>query len=278
MRATTGLLILLVSLVAPTAMARADSALIAAAAKGDSKEVGALIERGAKLDEVDADGYTALMRATLCEDVRRGIWVMRRLLAAGAEPSIATRTGDTALMMAVTRGSFGAADTLIAYGADPKQSNSEGLTPLRLAQQEGQSKIFELLKEDARTKMLEGKWCSEIRRNASQKIAEDNKKDGIAAGDELMSRQIIVFRGKAKLLQWELKARKPGGQWRDISAPPLIAAARFDVQSVDATVEGSKVTIDSVLSDGSGRENEQWIRAGDKLVAQKDGRTFKKCN
>jgi ankyrin repeat protein len=81
------------------------TALIAAAHLGHVGAVDALIRAGAPLDHVNNLGWTALIEAVVLGDGGiRHTEVVRRLLAAGANPAIADRQGAAPLALARARG------------------------------------------------------------------------------------------------------------------------------------------------------------------------------
>src|SRR6185503_11632149 len=70
------------------------TALMLAAEYGTPEMIKALIDKGADIDAVDDNGWTAMMHADEAENVRV-------LLNAGANPAIKNNDGDTALAMAI---------------------------------------------------------------------------------------------------------------------------------------------------------------------------------
>src|ERR1700687_2087889 len=68
----------------PPAVQSADSGktpLMVAVANGDAVSVRRLLESGAHVNDADADGYTALHRASHCGDIH----IVKALIAAGAD-------------------------------------------------------------------------------------------------------------------------------------------------------------------------------------------------
>jgi ankyrin repeat protein len=104
-------------------------------------------------DTTLAAGTTPLMRAARAGDHE----VMRLLLAQGADPKLATKDGNTALMLAAgvgyrdknTRGSeadaLEAVKVAIAAGLDIHQANAQGETPLHGAAFRGADTIVQFL-------------------------------------------------------------------------------------------------------------------------------------
>ena len=56
-----------------------------------------------------------------------------------------TRTGSTALMMAIENGKFEAVQYLVSQGADPNACRNDGITPIHLAAQKGHMDIVKFL-------------------------------------------------------------------------------------------------------------------------------------
>jgi hypothetical protein len=126
--------------------------LMTAVRNGDAEMAQALIRGGAAvnavLDELEGvvlpnarAGFTALQHGAL----RNGD-ILRMLLAAGADPNIATADGDTPLMFACKLGMFDNAKMLLAAGADPNRVANDGYTALRWAEETGFGDIAEILK------------------------------------------------------------------------------------------------------------------------------------
>ena len=140
-----------------------DTALIQVARQGSWPAVlDALLEFDAKPDQPNKLGRTALMdtaddtsphqQAMIRALIRRGVSVNRRddlgqtavyfaaragveekvtiLLEAGADTTIATRDGDTPLIVAPYKGSAGLIQLLLSAGASPRAANKHGETAL----------------------------------------------------------------------------------------------------------------------------------------------------
>jgi len=71
-----------------------------AASRGDTASLLELLEDGADVNELDADGRTPVLLATRGNHVD----TVRALVEAGADPNIADRQGTTALQHARRRG------------------------------------------------------------------------------------------------------------------------------------------------------------------------------
>ena len=91
--------------------------------------VGVLLDRGAKLDKTDNDGWTALMWAAWSGLEK----VAEVLLERGAGTGFADRQGNTALIIAAQRGQAGIVKLLLARGAAKGAANQHGLTALAAA-------------------------------------------------------------------------------------------------------------------------------------------------
>jgi hypothetical protein len=121
------------------------SLLHLAAWRGETEVALRLIERGALLDERDAEDMTPLMKA--CHAVpRRSLQprraVIRCLLEKGANPNIRNLAGETALLLCTGEPPVGkgersyrtfVARMLLEYGADPNVVSLRGTTPLMFA-------------------------------------------------------------------------------------------------------------------------------------------------
>lgn len=108
--------------------------LTAAASRGDSEIVTALLDKGADPNVLDADGFTPLMRAVApWPSDRPALPTVRALLAHGARVNIRTRYDMTALMYASAGGNLPAVRLLLEKGADRSVRNSDGNTALKLA-------------------------------------------------------------------------------------------------------------------------------------------------
>ena len=106
-----------------------DGDLAAAAACGDADALERLLAFGLDVDARDAQGCTALLRASGAGHVEG----VRKLLAAGADTAIASENGATPLSAAVRMGHAGIIDLLLAAGADPSQRLPGGASVLMLA-------------------------------------------------------------------------------------------------------------------------------------------------
>lgn len=103
--------------------------LPAAAMAGDLGAVVRLVALGLSVDGVDAQGCTALLRASGGGHLA----LVDHLLGLHADASIAARTGATPLSAAISMRHAAVVDRLLAAGVDPEQAMPGGVTPLMLA-------------------------------------------------------------------------------------------------------------------------------------------------
>jgi ankyrin repeat protein len=117
--------------------------LFGAAARGDTVSVGMLLDQGAKADVKSDDGRTPLIAAA---DGGKTAAVAL-LLRAGARTDDRNPTfGWTALHEAAVFGWRDLARELVDHGADLNATDSDGRTPLVLAQRSGQTELAEYLR------------------------------------------------------------------------------------------------------------------------------------
>lgn len=103
--------------------------LPAAAQAGDGNAVERLVELGLPIDAVDAQGCTALLRAS--GGGHRDL--VERLLRLGADPALAARSGATCLSAALSTRHDGVVQALLDGGASAEQALPGGITPLMVA-------------------------------------------------------------------------------------------------------------------------------------------------
>ena len=89
----------------------------------------------------DGNGETALYAAVAGRDAG---WT-GHLLQQGADPNLATKSGDTPLIAAARIGFVDAAEALILNGAKVDEANRMGETPLIIAVQQRSSRMVKLL-------------------------------------------------------------------------------------------------------------------------------------
>ncbi len=161
-----------------------DADLPAAAQLGDHPAVLRLIELGLHLDALDAQGCSALLRASgggqaaLVDD----------LLARGANPALAARSGATCLSAALSRGHDAVVLSLLARGADPNQSLPNGVTPLMVAAALGQSKGAQaLLAHGAEARALDADGGSALHAAAQYGFGARDKSRVVALWEALLA-------------------------------------------------------------------------------------------
>ena len=91
-----------------------------------------------------AGGYTPVtMVVAGTEAYSQGL---RFLLENGADPSIPTNNGQTALLIATSRQNTEYVSLLLAHGADPAVAMHDGATALSIAEEQGNQEILSLLR------------------------------------------------------------------------------------------------------------------------------------
>lgn len=118
------------------------TALIAAAGKDHIEIVQLLLDRGAKPDVPDPAGWTALIHATYFGARPE---LLSLLVQKGADVNHQNDRGATALYLAAAAGREATVRRLLALGANPALATRSGYTPLRVAQTNGLTRIVELL-------------------------------------------------------------------------------------------------------------------------------------
>jgi ankyrin repeat protein len=124
----------------------ARTALMFAAANGNTEIVKLLLDAGAKINATDSAGSTALHWAA----DRGQADVVRQLLAARAPVDLETKRGLTPLMLAATSGNAEIVDVLLAAGADPKRQDFTGRSALDYAQAKRQPAVIQKLQAAAK--------------------------------------------------------------------------------------------------------------------------------
>jgi ankyrin repeat protein len=104
-------------------------AFVAAASQGDIARVRRMLDNGMHPDTQGPNGWTALRRAA----VKNNVEVALELLQRGARVDAINYTGKTALMMACAHGNPEMASLLLFYGADPDITDGSGKTALMFA-------------------------------------------------------------------------------------------------------------------------------------------------
>jgi ankyrin repeat protein len=129
--------------------------LPAAAQVGDCAAVERLLDLGLPIDAVDAQGCSALLRAS--GGGHREL--VELLLARGADPAVTARSGATCLSAALSTRHDAVVQALLAGGANAEQALPGGITPLMVAAALGQIRGVQLLLAhgaQARTRDEEG--------------------------------------------------------------------------------------------------------------------------
>jgi ankyrin repeat protein len=121
----------------------APAPLIAEAArKGDTQKVVALLARKANVNAALADGTTALHWAAYHEN----LGLVRKLLAAGADPNVASRVAATPpLFLAAEQGNAPIVAALLGAKADANAKSANGTTALMIAAASGSKETVEAL-------------------------------------------------------------------------------------------------------------------------------------
>jgi len=128
-------------ILAATAAAAAQPAILDAALRGDRAAVRSLIAKGADVNAAAADGATAIHWAVYRGDVE----MAQMLISAGAKVTIANRNGATPLWLAATNGDAVMIRTLLDGGADPNEKLPLGRTPLMVAARTGKVDAIRVL-------------------------------------------------------------------------------------------------------------------------------------
>ncbi|HLK48554.1 MAG TPA: ankyrin repeat domain-containing protein [Bryobacteraceae bacterium] len=115
--------------------------LIKAVRAGDITAVHAMIQRGANVNEPEANGTTALHWAAYQEDVP----MVKSLLAAGAKVRVANEFGSSPMQEAAIAGNSEIIRLLLAAGADADSANAEGQTALMAVARTGNVEAAKLL-------------------------------------------------------------------------------------------------------------------------------------
>ena len=113
-------------LIAPLAQA---GSLHDAASAGDIGKVKRLLDKGARLNVRNIEGFAPLHIAAFTGHTE----VVKLLVAAGAEVDVRDRYGQTPLLLAASEGRLSVVEVLIRNGADVNAKASDGVTPVKAA-------------------------------------------------------------------------------------------------------------------------------------------------
>jgi hypothetical protein len=132
----------------PTAQLR----LWAAANTGDTVEIAAALDAGARIDSLDTQSTSSGRRALNYAALRNRVAAVRLLLARGASINLANVTGFTPALHAVEGSANEALAVLIEAGADLTLASTTGITPLEMARRSANETAVRML-EDALKKL-----------------------------------------------------------------------------------------------------------------------------
>lgn len=107
--------------------------LMMAAMTGRLEVMASLLDCGATIDLPAPDGMTALLAACAFARTTRDIGGVELLLARGADPNLANKEGNDALMLCARHGLVDGVIALLKAGADPRRANRYGTTALMQA-------------------------------------------------------------------------------------------------------------------------------------------------
>ncbi|XP_010291700.1 PREDICTED: ankyrin repeat domain-containing protein 36C, partial [Phaethon lepturus] len=112
-----------------------------ACANGHGDVVTYLVENKCKLNLLDNDNKSPLMKAVQCQQKK----CVAILLEHGADPNLADADGNTALHLAVISPNTSVAELLLEHNANIDAQNKEGYSPLILAVSEHHEEMVEFL-------------------------------------------------------------------------------------------------------------------------------------
>lgn len=107
--------------------------LMMAAMTGRVEVMTSLLDCGATIDLPAPDGMTALLAACAFARTTREIAGVELLIARGADPNLANKEGNDALMLCARHGLVEAVIVLLKAGASPRRANRYGTTALMQA-------------------------------------------------------------------------------------------------------------------------------------------------
>lgn len=121
-----------------------DNALMRAVESNRRHEFDAAMEMGVNIDRANDRGVTPLLRAALFE---HGEYYLKRLLEAGASPSVTSQIGTTPLLAATVEGRLEMVRMLFDAGADPRGFDEIGQNIIYSAVMSGKPKVLQLVLE-----------------------------------------------------------------------------------------------------------------------------------
>ena len=162
------------------------SPLMLAAVQGNETIVNLLLESGAKVEQTNERGETALIWASAFQGREK---IVESLLAQGAHPNCQSQLGMTPLHWAALEGNNGIASVLLKNRAKPDVGDILGFSPLYIACRQGHiSLIKELLNYRAnpfKQNKLNSKTPFRILEERSQDIRSDKRADWSAIANRM---------------------------------------------------------------------------------------------
>jgi ankyrin repeat protein len=158
--------------------------LPAAAQEGDLEAVRRLLDLGLPLHATDAQGCTALLRASGGGHLA----LVQLLLERGADPALAARSGATCLSAALSMKQDAVVLALLAAGAAPDQALPGGITPLMVAAALGQPKgVQALLGHGADVRAADAEGGTALHAAAQYGFASRDRARAAATWESLLS-------------------------------------------------------------------------------------------
>lgn len=198
-----------------------------------------LIADGARLDDVEADGTTALHWAVRSADGE----LIAALLAAGADPNAANRYGMTPQHVAAVNGDAAALRALLEAGADPNAVLPEGETVLLTAARTGAPDAIDVLLELGADIEARESWYGET---ALIWAAAENHPEAV---------RTLIAHGadpdeRSRSLEWPQRRLSqsllPLGEWT-----PLFYAARENALAAGKALIDGGANLDMTDPDGA---------------------------
>lgn len=158
--------------------------LPAAAKEGDIGAVSRLLDLGLPIDALDAQGCSALLRASGGGHIA----LVEELLVRGADPALSARSGATCLSAALSMRQDAIVQTLLAHGVAPEQALPGGITPLMVAAALGQTKgVQALLAHGANAQAADDEGGTALHAAAQFGFAARDKARVLALWDALLA-------------------------------------------------------------------------------------------